>query len=178
VTCSWPSTAAPTTDTTRPAKPSIAVLPFANMSGDPEQEFFADGLTEDIITALSRISGLWVIARGSPFTYKGRPTGVKQVAHDLGVRYVMEGRVRRAGELLRITARFRVAGQPVVARQVSIQRRLPQRQWKTVDKQLTGSRGGVTFVGLGRRSADWRVRLPAAWDWRTTVTRSARVTVR
>src|SRR5262249_22413327 len=86
------------------AKPSIAVLPFVNLSTDPEQEFFADGLTEDIITALSRISGLWVIARGSTFTYKGKPTDVKQVARELDVRYVMEGSVRRAGKRLRITA--------------------------------------------------------------------------
>ena len=89
-----------------PAKPSIAVLPFQTLGADPEQEYFADGLTEDIITALSRISGLWVIARGSTFTYKGRPADVKQVARDLGVRYVMEGSVRRAGERLRITAQL------------------------------------------------------------------------
>jgi TolB-like protein len=91
---------------TPPDKPSIAVLPFVNMSGDPEQEFFADGLTEDIITALSRIGGLWVIARTSTFTYKGKPTDVKQVARELGVRYVMEGSVRRAGERLRVTAQL------------------------------------------------------------------------
>ena len=87
-------------------KPSIAVLPFANMSGDPDQEFFVDGLTEDIITALSRISALWVIARTSTFTYKGKPTDVKRIAQDLGVRYVMEGSVRRAGERLRVTAQL------------------------------------------------------------------------
>jgi adenylate cyclase len=89
-----------------PTKPSIAVLPFANMSGDPEQEFFVDGLTEDLITALSRISALWVIARTSTFTYKGRPTDVKRVAKELGVRYVMEGSVRRAGDRLRVTAQL------------------------------------------------------------------------
>jgi adenylate cyclase len=89
-----------------PDKPSIAVLPFANMSGDPEQEFFADGLTEDIITALSRVSGFWVIARTSTFTYKARSTGVKRVAEELGVRYVMEGSVRRAGDRLRVTAQL------------------------------------------------------------------------
>jgi TolB-like protein/two-component SAPR family response regulator len=89
-----------------PAKPSIAVLPFQNLSADPEQEFFADGLTEDIITALSRINGLWVIGRGSSFTYKGKPIDAKQVARDLGVRYLMEGSVRRAGERLRITAQL------------------------------------------------------------------------
>jgi TolB-like protein/Tfp pilus assembly protein PilF len=91
---------------TTAAKPSIAVLPFVNLSADPEQEFFVDGLTEDIITALSRISALWVIARGSTFTYKGKPTDVKRVAEDLGVRYVMEGSVRRAGERLRVTAQL------------------------------------------------------------------------
>jgi TolB-like protein/two-component SAPR family response regulator len=100
-------TAAPEPDTPAlPEKPSIAVLPFQNLSADPEQEFFADGLTEDIITALSRISGLWVIARGSTFTYKGKPTDVKQVARELGVRYVMEGSVRRAGERLRVTTQL------------------------------------------------------------------------
>ncbi len=93
-------------DAPLPDKPSIAVLPFANMSGDPEQEFFADGLTEDIIAALSRISALWVIARASTFTYKGKPTDVKQVARELGVRYVMEGSVRRSGERLRVTAQL------------------------------------------------------------------------
>ena len=89
-----------------PSKPSIAVLPFLNMSGDSEQEFFVDGLTEDIITALSRISALWVIARGSTFTYKGKPVNAKRVAQELGVRYVMEGSVRRAGDRLRVTAQL------------------------------------------------------------------------
>jgi predicted nucleotidyltransferase len=76
-----------------PDKPSIAVLPFANMSGDPEQEYFADGMVEEIITALSRIRWLFVIARNSTFTYKGQPIDVKQVGHELGVRYVLEGSV-------------------------------------------------------------------------------------
>jgi TolB-like protein/Tfp pilus assembly protein PilF len=98
---------APKTDApVLPEKPSIAVLPFQNLSADPEQEFFADGLTEDIITALSRIGGLWVIARGSTFTYKGKPADAKQVGRDLGVRYVMEGSVRRAGERLRVTTQL------------------------------------------------------------------------
>ncbi len=82
------------------------MLPFANMSGDPEQEYFADGITEDIITALSRISALFVIARNSTFTYKGKPTDVKRIGQDLGVRYVLEGSVRRAGERLRMTAQL------------------------------------------------------------------------
>jgi adenylate cyclase len=76
------------------------------VSGDPEQEFFVDGLTEDIIAALSRISALWVIARTSTFTYKGRPTDVKQIAQELGVRYVMDGSVRRIGDRLRVTAQL------------------------------------------------------------------------
>ena len=80
-----------------PDKPSIAVLPFANMSGDPEQEYFADGMVEEIITALSRIRWLFVIARNSSFAYKGQAIDVKQVGRELGVRYVLEGSVRKAG---------------------------------------------------------------------------------
>src|SRR5262249_44453583 len=78
-----------------PDKPSIAVLPFQNMSGDPEQEYFADGMVEEIITALSRIRWLFVIARNSTFTYKGHSVDVKQVGRELGVRYVLEGSVRK-----------------------------------------------------------------------------------
>jgi len=89
-----------------PDKPSIAVLPFANMSGDPEQEYFADGMVEEIITALSRIRWLFVIARNSSFTYKGQAVDVKQVGRELGVRYVLEGSVRKAGGRLRITAQL------------------------------------------------------------------------
>jgi TolB-like protein/class 3 adenylate cyclase/Flp pilus assembly protein TadD len=89
-----------------PDKPSIAVLPFENMSGDPEQEYFADGMVEEIITALSRIRWLFVIARNSTFTYKGQPTDVKQVGRELGVRYVLEGSVRKAGGRVRITAQL------------------------------------------------------------------------
>jgi TolB-like protein/class 3 adenylate cyclase len=89
-----------------PDKPSIAVLPFQNMSGDPEQEYFADGMVEEIITALSRIKWLFVIARNSSFTYKGRAIDVKQVGRELGVRYVLEGSVRRAGNRVRITAQL------------------------------------------------------------------------
>jgi TolB-like protein/Flp pilus assembly protein TadD len=89
-----------------PDKPSIAVLPFANMSDDPKQEYFSDGITEDLITDLSKISGLFVIARNSAFTYKGKPVKIKQVAEELGVRYVLEGSVRKAAEKLRITAQL------------------------------------------------------------------------
>jgi len=89
-----------------PDKPSIAVLPFQNMSGDPEQEYFADGMVEEIITALSRIRWLFVIARNSSFTYKGHAIDVKQVGRELGVRYVLEGSVRKAGGRVRITAQL------------------------------------------------------------------------
>jgi len=89
-----------------PDKPSIAVLPFVNMSGDPEQEYFSDGMTEEIITALSKVPRLFVIARNSTFTYKGKPVKVQKVAEDLGVRYVLEGSVRTAGERVRITAQL------------------------------------------------------------------------
>ena len=87
-----------------PDKPSIAVLPFSNMSGDPEQEYFADGITEDIITALSHHRWFFVIARNSTFVYKGHAVDVKQIARELGVRYILEGSVRRAGQRVRITA--------------------------------------------------------------------------
>jgi TolB-like protein len=89
-----------------PDKPSIAVLPFRNMSDDPEQEYFADGMVEDIITALSRFKALFVVARNSSFTYKGRAVDVKQVGRELGVRYVLEGSVRRAANRVRITGQL------------------------------------------------------------------------
>jgi TolB-like protein/class 3 adenylate cyclase/Flp pilus assembly protein TadD len=89
-----------------PDKPSIAVLPFANVGSDPEQEYFSDGMTDDLITDLSKVSGLFVIARNSVFTYKGKPVKVQQVAEELGVRYVLEGSVRRAGEKLRVNAQL------------------------------------------------------------------------
>lgn len=89
-----------------PDKPSIAVLPFQNMSGDPEQEYFVDGLVEDIITALSRFKSLFVIARNSSFAYKGRSPDIRQVGKELGVRYVLEGSVRKAGSRVRITGQL------------------------------------------------------------------------
>ena len=89
-----------------PDKPSVAVLPFTNMSGDPEQEFFADGIAEDVITALSRYPSLFVIARNSCFTYKGRVVDVKQIGRELGVRYVLEGGLRKAGNRIRVTAQL------------------------------------------------------------------------
>jgi TolB-like protein len=97
--------AKPNPELALPDKPSIAVLPFQNMSGDPEQDYFADGVVEDIIAALSRMRWLFVIARNSSFTYKGRAVDVKQVGRDLGVRYVLEGSMRKVGN------RVRIAGQ-------------------------------------------------------------------
>jgi adenylate cyclase len=104
VTCT-PRVAVPTSKAAMD-KASIAVLPFINMSGDPEQEYFADGLTEDIITALSRVSGLTVIARTSSFTYKAQKVEVRRVAKELDVRYIMEGSVRRASNRVRVTAQL------------------------------------------------------------------------
>jgi adenylate cyclase len=93
-----------------PDKPSVAVLPFANLSQDPAQEYFSDGVTEDLITGLSKVSGLFVIARNSVFTYKGKPVKVREVGRDLGVRYVLEGGVQRSGSRVRITAQLVDAG--------------------------------------------------------------------
>jgi adenylate cyclase len=93
-----------------PDKPSLAVLPFTNMSGDPEQEFMSEGIVEDVITALSRYPSLFVIARNSSFTYKGRTVDVRQVGRELGVRYVLEGSVRKAGNRIRVTAQLIEAG--------------------------------------------------------------------
>jgi TolB-like protein len=100
------TTAETTVVTTLRDRPSIAVLPFTNLSGDPERDYFADGMTEDIITELSRMRWLFVIARNSTFTYKGRGVDVKQVGRELGVRYVLEGGVRQAGDRVRITAQL------------------------------------------------------------------------
>ena len=96
----------PTAELNLSDKPSIAVLPFVNMSGDPEQEYFSDGITDDLITDLSKISGLFVIARNSTFTYKGKSVKAPQIAKELGVRYVLEGSVRKAGDQVRINAQL------------------------------------------------------------------------
>jgi adenylate cyclase len=96
----------PGTTLALPDKPSIAVLPFTNMSADPEQEFFADGIAEDVTTALSRYPSLFVIARNSSFTYKGRAVTAKQIGRELGVRYVLEGSLRKSGDRIRVTAQL------------------------------------------------------------------------
>ena len=117
-----PSATTPTAARSSAAKPqpnvaaaSIAVLPFINMSGDPEQEYFSDGIREDIITDLSKIAGLTVIARNSSFTFKGRSVDVRAVGRDLGVRSVLEGSIRRASNRVRITAQNRFARSPLIA---------------------------------------------------------------
>jgi TolB-like protein len=89
-----------------PEKPSIAVLPFVNMSGDPDQEYFSDAITEDIITALSRSAMLFVIARNSSFSYRGKSMDIRRVSKELGVRYILEGSVRKSGNRLRVTAQL------------------------------------------------------------------------
>ncbi len=99
-------TAVAKTEAASSERPSIAVLPFANMSGDPEQEYFADGISEDIITGLSKLRWFFVIARNSSFTYKGKAVDVKRAARELGVRYVLEGSVRKGGNRVRITAQL------------------------------------------------------------------------
>jgi TolB-like protein/class 3 adenylate cyclase len=101
-----PEPAAPPPALALPDKPSIAVLPFQNMSGDPEQEYFADGMVEEITTAIARLPWLFVIARNSAFAYKGKPVDVKQVARELGVRYLLEGSVRKGGNRVRITGQL------------------------------------------------------------------------
>jgi adenylate cyclase len=98
-----------------PDKPSVAVLPFTNMSNDPEQQFFADGIAEDVITALSRYPSLFVIARNSSFTYKDRAVDVKEVGRELGVRYVLEGSLRKSGNRIRVTAQLAETGKHVRA---------------------------------------------------------------
>src|SRR3954466_10799724 len=89
-----------------PDKPSIAVLPFTNMSGDPEQEYFADGVVEEITSALSRVRSFFVVARNSSFTFKGKPTDIREVSRVLGVRYVLAGSIRKSGNRLRISAQL------------------------------------------------------------------------
>ena len=110
-----PSRASPALNPPLPDRPSIAVLPFDNLSGEPEHAYFGDGMAEDIIAALSKFRRLFVIARNSSFTYKGRPVDVRQLAHELGVRYVLEGSIRRGGDRIRVTAQLidALAGNPI-----------------------------------------------------------------
>ncbi len=147
-----------------PEKPFIAVLPFVNMSRDPEQEFFSDGMTEEIITALSKSPYLFVIARQSTFAYKGKPVKVKQVSEELGVRYVLEGSVRRFGEKVRITAQLidAMTGYHLWAERYdrdlkeifALQDEIALKILKTVHVKLqTGGHAGETGKGTGNLEA-------------------------
>ena len=106
VIASGPAKAAGESETAEADKPSIAVLPFNNMSGDPEQEYFSDGITEDIITDLSKVSGLFVIGRNTSFTFKGKAVDIPDVAAQLGVKFILEGSVRKAGQRVRVTGQL------------------------------------------------------------------------
>ena len=135
-----------------PDKPSIAVLPFVNMSDDPKQEFFSDGLTEDLIAVLSKVPNLFVIARNSTFTYKGKHVKVQQVAEDLGVRYVLDGSIQKAGDRVRITAQLidAVKGYHVWSEQYdqeikdifALQDKITLQILKALDVKLTWGEGG------------------------------------
>src|SRR5262249_28464701 len=102
----WRLSSSPQSTLPFPDKPSVVVLPFVNLSGNPEQEYFNDGITEDLTTDLSKLSGLFVIARNSAFTYKGKAVKVQEVSRELGVRYVVEGSVRKMDDQVRITAQL------------------------------------------------------------------------
>ena len=143
-----------------PDKPSLAVLPFDNLSDDPEDEYFADGLTDDLITDLSKISGLFVIARNSAFAYKDQPLDVREVARELGVRYVLEGSVRRAGERVRINAQL-IDGdhrRPCLGRALRSRLRRHLRRAGRGHRARSSARLSVqlTEVGAGRRSRGCR----------------------
>ena len=154
-------------DSAVPSAPSIAVLPFDNMSGDPEQVYFSDGITEDLITELSRVSGLLVIARNSAFTYKGRAVKVQQVAQELGVRYVLEGSVRKAGSRIRINAQLIDAGngfhlwgggalRPGIDRRIRAPRRRGPEDRRRLEGRVDGGRGGTAEPGAEGRSGSLR----------------------
>jgi len=142
------------TDLSLPDKPSIAVLPFDNMSGDTEQEYFSDGITEDIITALSRSPWLFVVARNSSFAYRGATVNVKHISRDLGVRYILEGSVRKAGNRVRITAQLidGITGSHVWAEKYDselqdifdMQDQITQQVVATLQTQITSHIGAMT----------------------------------
>jgi len=150
----------------RPEKPSIAVLPFVNMSGDPEQEYFADGITEDIITALSQHRWFFVIARNSSFTFKGRAVDVKQVARQLGVRYVLEGSVRKAGERVRVTGQLVDADTGAHLWAERYDRNLEDvfAIQDEITQCVAGAIEPALLVGEGRRAIDKAAANPGAFD--------------
>jgi len=136
-----------------PDKPSIAVLPFQNMSGDPEQEYFADGISEDIITGLSKLRWLFVIARNSSFAYKGKVADVKRVSRELGVRYVLEGSVRKGGNRVRITSQLIDATTGNHLWAARCRTRLPRRWWLRSNPNCWKPKASVRKAALRKISA-------------------------
>ena len=164
-----------------PDKPSIAVLPFVNMSGDPKQEFLCDAMTEDIITALSRVPRLFVIARNSTFIYKGKPVKVKQVSEELGVRYVLEGSLQRSGDRVRITVQLidALTGHHLWAKRYdrdledifALQDEITIKILSTLEVLLT-AQGGVSGVEKfadkyyrGKQGLDCYLKIAEAWGY-------------
>jgi TolB-like protein/Tfp pilus assembly protein PilF len=158
---------------TLPNKPSIAVLPFANLSGDSEQEYFADGIAEDIITALTRFRWFFVIARSSSFVYRGRPVDVKQIARELGVRYVLEGSVRRAANRVRISAQLVDAstGAHIWAERYDrelaeifvIQDEITERVVGAIEPELLKAEGGRVAPRLAGKLTVWDLIRQGTW---------------
>ena len=177
------ATATPTGHFMTAEKPSIAVLPFVNMSGDPEQEYFSDGITEDIITALSRLRWFFVIARNSTFSYKGKPVDVKQIGRELGVRYILEGSIRKIGNRVRITAQLinATTGAHLWAERYdrelndifALQDEITQSVTAAIEPKLVEAEG-VHFQGRSPEDLDaWDLVMRAvAHFWRMTATES------
>jgi adenylate cyclase len=149
-----------------PDKPSIAVLPFDNMSGDPEQEYFADGIAEDVITALARMRGLFVVARNSSFSYRGQSPDIRQVGRELGVRYVLEGSVRRAGQRVRITAQLIDAetGRHIWAERYDRSLDDIFEVQDEITVSVTGTVGSEISAAESERAATLRIEDLTAWD--------------
>ena len=158
-----------------PDKPSIAVLPFTNMSGDADQDYFADGISEDIITTLSRFRYLFVIARNSSFTYKGRAVDLKQVGRELGVRYVLEGSVRKAGNRVRITAQLidAISGHHVWAERYdrdlidifSLQDEITERVAGAIEPELLKIEGGRAAMRSATSLSAWDLVRQGTWHF-------------
>ena len=151
---------APAPSLALPDKPSIVVLPFQNMSGDPEQDYFADGMVEDITTGLSRIKWLFVIARNSSFTYKGKAVDVRQVGRELGVRYVLEGGVRKTGNRVRITTQLVEAEERAASAGRPFPRRRAGGRVRFVQDQITERVVGIVEPSLQRSEIERSRRKP------------------
>jgi adenylate cyclase len=157
-----------------PDKPSIAVLPFANMSGDPNQDYFSDGVTEDIITELSRFSELFVIARNSSFQYKGKSPDIRQVGRELGVRYVLEGSIRRSGDRARITGQLIDAATGAHRWVERYDRKLAD--VFSVQEDVACSIAGVLVAHLNKAEAERTLlKPPAIWEAHDYYLRAAEV---